>query len=468
MSNKFVKILTVCALILVVPFIVVATAITLNQAVTVKVGVDAIFNSAVADYVENAGVKISINGEVFSANGENASFSKNVKKGNNVTIAIETNEYEFTGLMEGDKNGNAVNPDEGKTNIYTIKADKDLNFAAIFDASKYFDVSFKYTIDGINIQDKDRIELNVDGENIYKTETGYAVKAGENITLSYRVVGYNLNSWSENGQTIEVSNWTSRTVKVDSALDVVADFSIIKYTVRYDGAETTEIVEFNKSLKDIGALKNYKEGEGWKKLISWEYNGKTYQYATFGKVTEEINLTPVYKSQASSYTIKTSRPGLNNCILTYNIADGRFVENAENKYYNFSNITVGGHKYNILDGVIDSTERKQFEAYLMTNTISNVKSEWTLKYNIKLKSTYGINTEEITLDKNTNVYSTTLLKLLKLENNKEISKIEVSFPTSENKIIVTGTECFYLTVAEILDKVELQSGSENIFDIVIL
>ena len=141
MSKTLTKILTICGMCVVVVAAVVASAICATAAIGYEVAVDTVtllneqFNSP------EGKVKVKINGEYTD--------KLLVKKGEEATITFEAKDFEFQGYYNGDKGsyeGTEVIVDENGVvaETYKVVVNENMNFTAVFKASKFYKVNLAY------------------------------------------------------------------------------------------------------------------------------------------------------------------------------------------------------------------------------------------------------------------------------------------------------------------------------------
>ncbi len=209
MSKRLIKILTICSLILVVPAIVVASAICLTTAYAYDVTVETLIRGN--DYgLGKVAVKI---------NGEEASKAK-VQKDKEVVISfnLQGENAAFDGLYEGDINSYFKNDklevlQNNEIASYSVKVTNDMHFTIVYDADKYY----KVVVDS-EVNNK-YITVGATGDYVVDytstLENTYLAKEGSTVILNQAVAVnasdkesfYEFKEWKQPaGQNVTIQN----------------------------------------------------------------------------------------------------------------------------------------------------------------------------------------------------------------------------------------------------------------------
>lgn len=229
MSKTLTKILTICGLCVVVVAAVVASAVCATAAIGYEVAVDTVtllneqFNSP------EGKVTVKINGKYTD--------KLLVKKGEEATITFEAKDFEFQGYYNGDKGtyeGTEVIVDENGVvaETYKVVVNDNMNFTAVFKASKFYKVNLAYNVNQ-DIADDRSITLGLDGDSVYPDKENsnvYWVKDGSQVTLSHNEVGYKFNNWYQGPVSDGIAKEETFVVEADGTY--TADFTMKnKYTI---------------------------------------------------------------------------------------------------------------------------------------------------------------------------------------------------------------------------------------------
>ena len=232
MSKTLTKILTICGLCVVVVAAVVASAVCATAAIGYEVAVDTVtllneqFNSP------EGKVKVKINGKYTD--------KLLIKKGEEATITFEekdVKDFEFQGYYNGDKGtyeGTEVIVDENGVvaKTYKVVVNNNMNFTAVFKASKFYKVNLAYNVNQDIAEDRS-ITLGLDGDSVYQDKENsnvYWVKDGSQVKLSHDEVGYKFNNWYQGPVSDGIAKEESFVVEADGTY--TADFTMKnKYTI---------------------------------------------------------------------------------------------------------------------------------------------------------------------------------------------------------------------------------------------
>lgn len=452
MSNKFVKILTICSLIILIPAIVVATAICLTASIAYKVSVDKVILSE-AIHSPEANVTVKINGEECN--------SLYVKKDQEVVITFEIKDYEFKGLFEGTKN-TYIGSKELKLNsenAYRFVVSEDTNLTAVFDASQFYKISLNYQADVAPNADLQRtIDLTATGESVYldPEEDGvYWAKAGEEVTISADSVGYNFDAWTY--ETVGRKEENSFEILANENASYTANFSVIKFNLTYDNGTSSTVndVVYGTPLQDLEDVYD----QGWEAFLGWEFNERIYTSATFDGNVTDITLTPAYKNQKEiTYTFNIEESEYAEAgTVTYNTATGLDLSKAPTRdFYNLVALIIDGNRFEIeSNGFADA--QNSIDRYLVDSDANtfNVTPVWEMDFDsITFTQNIGSNIDfgsgltemEIVKDDGINLEK----KLLDyLKNTENVEHILISFGGKEYKIYGVDN-CKGATILEIL------------------
>ena len=453
MSNKFVKILTICSLIILIPAIVVATAICLTASIAYKVSVDKVILSE-AIHSPEANVTVKINGEECN--------SLYVKKDQEVVVTFEIKDYEFEGLFEGTKNTyiESKKLELNSENAYRFVVTEDTNLTAVFDASQFYKISLNYQADVAPNADLQRtIDLTATGESVYldPEEDGvYWAKANEKVTISADSVGYNFNAWTY--ETTGRNEENSFEIKADKNASYTANFSVIKFNLTYNNNGTSSTVNnvvYGTPLQDLEDVYD----QGWEAFLGWEFNERIYTSATFDSDVANITLTPAYKYQKEiTYTFNIEESEYAEAgTVTYNTATGLDLSEAPTRdFYNLVALIINGNRCEIENNDF-ADEQNSIDRYLVDSDANtfNVTPVWEMVFDsITFTQNVGSNIDfgsgltemEIVKDDGINLEK----KLLDyLENTENVEHILISFGGKEYKIYGVDN-CKGATILEIL------------------
>lgn len=454
MSNKFVKILTICSLIILIPAIVVATAICLTASIAYKVSVDKVILSE-AIHSPEANVTVKINGEECN--------SLYVKKDQEVVITFEIKDYEFEGLFEGTKNTyiGSKKLELNSENAYRFVVSEDTNLTAVFDASQFYKISLNYQADVAPNTDLQRtIDLTATGESVYldPEEDGvYWAKANENVTISADSVGYNFDAWTY--ETVGRKEENSFEILANENASYTANFSVIKFNLTYDNGTSSTVndVVYGTPLQDLEDVYD----QGWEAFLGWEFNERIYTSATFDGNVTDITLTPAYKYQKEiTYTFNIEESEYAEAgTVTYNTATGLDLSEAPTRdFYNLVALIINGNRFDFdieNNGFADA--QNSIDRYLVDSDANtfNVTPVWEMDFDsITFTQNVGSNIDfgsgltemEIVKDDGINLE----MKLLDyLENTENVEHILISFGGKEYKIYGVDN-CKGATILEIL------------------
>lgn len=450
MSNKFVKILTICSLIILIPAIVVATAVCLTASIAYKVSVDKVILSE-AIHSPEANVTIKINGEECN--------SLYVKKDQEVVITFEIKDYEFSGLFEGTKN-TYIGSKELKLNsgnAYRFVVSEDTNLTAVFKASEFFKISLNYQADVAPNADLQRtIDLTATGESVYldPEEDGvYWAKADEKVTISADSVGYNFDAWTY--ETTGRNEENSFEILANENASYTANFSVIKFDLTYGTSPAVEDVVYGTPLQDLEDVYD----QGWEAFLGWEFNERIYTSATFDSNVTDITLTPAYKYQKEiTYTFNIEESEYAEAgTVTYNTATGLDLSEAPTRdFYNLVALIIDGNRFEIENnGFADA--QNSIDRYLVDSDANtfNVTPVWemvfdsiTFTQNVGSNIDFGSGLTEMEIVKDDGINLE--MKLLDyLENTENVEHILISFGDKEYKIYGVDN-CKSATILEIL------------------
>ena len=239
MSNKLTKILTYCSLVLVILAVVITTAICLTTALSYKVTVDVVLQSATPDAVSDANITVSVGGKEVSTQNQNTSLTVDVQKDREVTITFSMSDYNYVGLYNGSKDdyqGTESILNEPEEYVYKFVATKDTNYTLVCEAANFYQVSVGYNADkAVNEVPGGAIEVALTGDGAYadsENQNLYYVREGAQVSATYKAAEYNFTGWT-NGENTSAENVYKLTVNENA--NIMANFeAYVYYNVKVD------------------------------------------------------------------------------------------------------------------------------------------------------------------------------------------------------------------------------------------
>ena len=529
MSKRFLKILTICSLVLVIPAIVVASAICLTAALSFKVSVDTtivndIYNLAKVEKIEldegnstwvkqGGNATITINTSAVNAtyvglyNGETK--LEGVQSGNTITytFAVENNmnlkaKYEADTFYEVTVNSDPVNEQivvgatgvegtiydysskantwlakEGSTVTLTQKvnakngmtykftgwtkeadgqdvdyaentyvATKNANFTGHFTEAQAKQLSIAHDIDQKlpNVADPEILVLGYEKD---ATTNNYNIPEGTEVTIKRGAhEGYKFLGWTVGGEDKGVTD--SIKVTVSDTTTVGAKFEAIKYNITLNETKKENVL-YGTELKSL--FDAYDEKEGWTTYTEFKLDGKTYEHAKFGEVTEVALTAKVEKQSDTTYDFGNS---------TYNTKTGFVNKETSRTYKKLTGVIVGGTTYNLTNETTFA-EKETLDTYLKDNKGAvEVELVWDYVFN-SLTVYYGEDSIDTTNPKFEDVENFEFEKYFGLENAEMVminiagnGKSDVATMSRKNKgELFEGADGTVHTFGDVLDEI---------------
>lgn len=322
MSKKLTKILSISLLALIIPVAIIVTAICLSSAVTYSLSIDTLG-------YENVG---SIS---YKVNGKDYEDGIRVRKGQTVTLTVESEGYNFEGWYVGTPDVLLAEDFKGASSCaeksYTFEVNSDVDITTVNRRIQY-----SVTYDG--------------GENV-------SVKYGEALDTTKEVEeGKYLAGWTLDGVNYKIARFPSAYAEADKVAVLTSAIKDIHYNVSYDGARAVDVA-YGSTLqagededKDNGIIFDYWSLDEVKvEMAKFEgyKNGDTVVLASHQKDMYEVEKTYKYvdikpTAIATKDGVELTAKAGSNVDLTIMIVH---LENSLNENNVFSkdyaNITIG-------------------------------------------------------------------------------------------------------------------------------
>ncbi len=383
MSKNFLKILSICAFVVILPLAILATAlcVTESQAYWVKLYVDGITEGQPA-------TSVLINGKEREKN------ELRVQKGSEVIITFEGEAYDFDGWYEGtDKTYQGKNKVVADKNhaTYSFKLEGATELTAKCNVKTY-----TFTFGG-NYNDGSKIEDVVDGKTfVYGDALPEISPIGEGTGIAF-------SGWMLNEEGKVEGPYKTATYTVSGAHELVAKWDNEKQVSYYDAdkklisssAYTQE--EFNAfellTAEDVKA--NIKAGYTF---VGWtDVNGNPVDIEALKTSFNTNNLDLYLKVETISYRLSVKYNPVNklnkpNTEITYNVETGFSAYNVERLSYTFVGLNYNDTLYTQTE---DKSDYKNGSTSLGTVLVSNnvldaeVTAIWQADYSKIKFEVYG-------------------------------------------------------------------------------
>ena len=286
MSKSLVKIITICAIAVIIPVAVIVTAICLSNAVTYSL-------SLALEGFENAGsITLKVNGQDYED-------SVRISRNSDVTVSVVSKGYTFNGWFAGEPSEISAEAEPVSTEtIYTFKITEDTALTAKNSIIEY--------------------TVSYDGDNATTLKYGTNLNNGSYAKISEadQKKGQVFDAWTIAGKT---ETYTKAEFGYETNVALITKTKFVQenmvYNVSYDGADSIEVA-YGAAL-DNGELMHRETEEtrengyvfgGWKIAGS----DKVYTEAKFG-ATQDVNLVAdkinLYEDSYKGVTVRITYQG---------------------------------------------------------------------------------------------------------------------------------------------------------------
>ena len=285
MNKNLAKIITICVLAVVIPVAIIVTAVCLSSAVTYSLTL------AVDGYINNVGeFAVKVNGKEYK---DALKFSK----GQNITVEIESEGYNFVGWYEGETYSIEGDEAVSKNAKYTFKISENTNLTAVVDLVKY---AVSYNGANATFVNYGAVLSNEYGISEEDQEKGVTF-----VGWAYKDANQREHVIADSTELNNAFANESGIIDLYAKTEVVAEN--ITYYVSYDGKDDVK-VRYGAALNNGDAA----DVADRYAFAGWLWNNEIVTNAEFGTTTNQISLT---SKQAFLYTI-TFKNGNSETIKT--------------------------------------------------------------------------------------------------------------------------------------------------------
>ncbi len=372
MSKHLIKILSICALCIVLPLAICATAICASSFSACEISV------AVETALASNSYKITMN--------DKEATSLKVAAGSEVKLSFE-GQYTFNGWYNGEVvEANLLSSDA----TYTVKVDKSMKLTASVTAQSYKVIYTEYTGEGDPTDEKVDVypgtALRTKTNNLntkyiigWVTEDDYL---GQNATYEQHI---------EAGKKVyTVANFAEPLGSEIRLFAIWAD----KKVVTYKDVMGNEITHINYTKDEFNALTSFLTGEDEKvkaalsfgyDFVGWnDAEGHPVVLADLQGdkfVTSNLVLTIVEKAHEYTIDIITAENYADKTPLTYNVKDGFGAYLVERKYYTFVGFKVGDAVFTQSgNDYLDNVNGDSLGDLVVSEGLTEATAVWTCEY----------------------------------------------------------------------------------------
>lgn len=323
MSKYLVKILSICAFVVMLPLIILGTALCVTETATYKIRLFVDGNDG-----EYATCEMLINGEKRENN------ELSLIKNSDVTISFVSNGYNFESWYEGSNTEyQAANKVFTENDVYTFKLTGDIDLTAKCNVKSYSVIYTGENYDGTPLE-SETVQYKY-GEPLKTLDAGDSGTSFVGWMEGTNATPYTRATFAENGEYTLTAVWSNQKKVVYYA----ADRTTVIYSTVYNSYsfEKAELLDVNSSAVKDGVTPGYSFA-GWK-----DSNNESLDSLQAYKDNFNFETLNIYLSETlNTYNIKVNFNALSSESknITYDVVNEFSAYDVERTHY-----TLAGFKY---------------------------------------------------------------------------------------------------------------------------